>query len=49
MLECNTTTNYNYGCCLCDPIIPKKGVVKFKFKIIELSNIMVGIGYKEMI
>ncbi|CAD8178198.1 unnamed protein product [Paramecium pentaurelia] len=49
ILECTTTTTYNYGCCLCDQMIPKQGVTRFRFKIIELSNIMIGIGYKEMI
>ncbi|CAD8204322.1 unnamed protein product [Paramecium pentaurelia] len=43
-------TSYNgWQCCMCDQMIPKNGVVQFAIKIIENSNIMIGIGFRDIV
>ncbi|CAD8129141.1 unnamed protein product [Paramecium sonneborni] len=38
-----------WQCCLCDQMIPKLGVTKFAFKILEMSYIMIGFGIREIV
>ncbi|CAD8215407.1 unnamed protein product [Paramecium octaurelia] len=36
-------------CCMCDQMIPKNGKIQFAFKIIELSYLMIGIGFRDIV
>ncbi|CAK66920.1 unnamed protein product (macronuclear) [Paramecium tetraurelia] len=36
-------------CCICDQIIPKHGLVKFAFRILNNSYLMIGICFRDMI
>ncbi|CAD8109499.1 unnamed protein product [Paramecium primaurelia] len=38
----------NWYCCMCDQMIPKNGVIQFAFKIIEVTCIMIGIGFRDI-
>ncbi|CAD8173438.1 unnamed protein product [Paramecium octaurelia] len=43
------TSSDGWQCCMCDQMIPKNGVIFFAFKIIEMSYIMIGIGFKDIV
>ncbi|CAD8116909.1 unnamed protein product [Paramecium primaurelia] len=38
-----------YYCCMCDQMIPKNGVIQFAIKIIEIADIMIGIGFRDIV
>ncbi|CAD8097986.1 unnamed protein product [Paramecium primaurelia] len=43
-------TSYgNWQCCMCDQMIPKNGLIQFAIKIIEISSIMIGIGFRDIV
>ncbi|CAD8175702.1 unnamed protein product [Paramecium pentaurelia] len=35
--------------CMCDQMIPKNGVIQFAIKIIEITYIMIGIGFRDIV
>ncbi|CAD8157798.1 unnamed protein product [Paramecium pentaurelia] len=55
--ECKVISNgkviennsHGYYCCMCDQMIPKNGVILFAFKIIEIKEIMIGIGQRDIV
>ncbi|CAD8169291.1 unnamed protein product [Paramecium pentaurelia] len=38
----------SWYCCMCDQMIPKNGIILFAFKIIEITYIMIGIGFRDI-
>ncbi|CAD8212642.1 unnamed protein product [Paramecium pentaurelia] len=43
-------TSYGgWSCCMCDQMIPKNGLIQFAIKIIEISSIMIGIGFRDIV
>ncbi|CAD8184641.1 unnamed protein product [Paramecium octaurelia] len=44
-----TANNGNWFCCICDQMIPKHGLVKFAFKILDNIQVMLGIGFRDII
>ncbi|CAD8169871.1 unnamed protein product [Paramecium pentaurelia] len=43
------TSQSGWQCCMCDQMIPKNGLIQFAIKIIELSSIMIGIGFRDIV
>ncbi|CAD8173422.1 unnamed protein product [Paramecium octaurelia] len=43
------TANSSWYCCICDQMIPKHGLVKFAFKILDNNQVMLGIGFRDII
>ncbi|CAD8128551.1 unnamed protein product [Paramecium sonneborni] len=41
--------NGGYFCFICDQMIPKHGLVKFAFKILDNYYVMIGIGFRDII
>ncbi|CAD8214432.1 unnamed protein product [Paramecium pentaurelia] len=39
----------SWNCCMCDQMIPKNGVILFAVKIIEMSYIMIGIDFRDIV
>ncbi|CAD8109505.1 unnamed protein product [Paramecium primaurelia] len=39
----------HYNCCMCDQMIPKNGVIQFAIKIIEICDLLIGIGFRDIV
>ncbi|CAD8214335.1 unnamed protein product [Paramecium pentaurelia] len=38
----------SYNCCMCDQMIPKNRVIQFAIKFIELNDLLIGIGFRDI-
>ncbi|CAD8196071.1 unnamed protein product [Paramecium octaurelia] len=43
------TSTSAWQCCMCDQMIPKNGVFQFTVKIIQIQEIMIAIGFRDVV